>query len=295
MIKYIIGIITISIIGLLYNRVEKKYLKEQHYDLVSKYLIKGIPDTNKPILWIYIPNKINARSWKNWGSRNTTDINIPYIQWTIESIIHKAGDDFNIYFVQNESFSLLLPNLKIDLEKLADPERSHIIDFAMLQILYHYGGIVIPMSFIAIRPIIQLYQYGTINNELFLVHSPSLFIGSIAKCRKMELLLQDVQQLFSSHHTEYTSIKFRNILNQHVKHIPEQLTGVRDIENNKIHLDIMMHEEPLQLHKNLFGFVIPTDEILRSTKYQWFAYVNNQDVLLMDNSLSKLLSSTRLK
>ena len=82
---------------------------------------------------------------------------------------------------------------------------------------------------------------------------------------------------------------------QHVKHIPEQLTGVRDIENNKIHLDIMMHEEPLQLHKNLFGFVIPTDEILRSTKYQWFAYVNNQDVLLMDNSLSKLLSSTRLK
>ena len=293
MIKYILGIITISLIGLLYRKIEKKYLEKQHYDLVNKYLIKGMPDTSKPILWIYIPEDNNARSWKNWGSRNTKDINIPYIQWTIESIIRQARNDFNIYFIQNESFSLLLPNWNVKLEKLADPEKKNMTHYALLQILYQYGGLLTPMSFIALRPIIELYNYGMTNNTMFFVQPSSFFLGCSSKCKKMELLLQELQELFSSHHTEYTSVKYKDILYRSASQIPEQLMGTRDVHNNQIHLDKIISEQPVALHKDLFGFVIPTEQILRSTKYQWFAYVNTQDVLLMDNSLSKLLSKSK--
>jgi hypothetical protein len=293
MIKYILGILTITIIGLLYHQIEKKYLEKQHYDLVSKYLIKGKPDTTKPILWIYIPEDNNARSWKNWGSRNTKDINIPYIQWTIESIIQKAGDDFNIYFLQNDSFSLLLPNWNIQLEKLADPEKEHMTQFALLQVLYKYGGVLTPMSFIALRPIIELYNYGMTNNDMFFVQPSSFFLGCTSECKQMERILQELQQLFSSHHTEYTKVKYHDILYRNTIQIPEQLLGTRDIHNNEIHLDMMMKEEPIALHKDIFGLVIPTKKILRSTKYQWFAYLHTQDVLLVDNSFSKLLVKSK--
>lgn len=293
MIKYILGMLTITVIGMLFHRFEKRDLETQHYDLVSKYLLKGKPDTDKPIIWIYIPEETNARSWKNWGSRNTNTINIPYIKWTIESILRYADEDFNVYFLKNDSFSLLLPNWNIKLDKLADPEKEHMTQYALLQVLYQYGGLLTPMSFIALRPVIQLYNYGMSKDDIFCVQQSSLFMGCSSKCKKMEILLQELQELFSNHHTEYTGVKYKDIISRNTTQIPEQLTGTRDIHNNEVHLDMIMREEPIALHKNIFGLVIPTRDILRSTKYQWFAYANSHDVLLMDNSLSKLLSKSK--
>ena len=86
------------------------------YALIQKYLLNESPlyGFNKPKLWIHSTYEVNSRHWKSFQSRNTTDLNQPYIYLTIQSIIQHCSDDFYICIIDNNSFNKLLPNLKFD-------------------------------------------------------------------------------------------------------------------------------------------------------------------------------------
>lgn len=291
MLKYILIVLLLTIIGFIFRYFQNKEKQTLHYDLVSKYLLRGRPNTNRPILWVYIPNEINARNWKNWGSRNTTTINIPYIQHSIQSIIKNAEKDFNIYFITNDSFSILFKDWNINIDKLANPERQNIIHFALLRVLYTYGGLLSPMSFLSLRPLKELYEYGihTSDKGIFFVSTDDFFIGAKANSCHLKNTIQELQELLSGHHSIDTSNRMQSILHNNIYTLPEQLIGKRDIDNNLVHMDQLLSESPIYFHKRLFGIVIPTESILRSTKYQWFAYVHYEDIKHMNNTISKLL------
>ena len=55
-------------------------LEEQRDDLAQ---------SKKPIVWIHIPYEINSRSWDSFYSRNSENLNQPYLYLTIESIINR--------------------------------------------------------------------------------------------------------------------------------------------------------------------------------------------------------------
>ena len=59
-------------------------------ELIRKYLLNESPlyGMNRPKLWIHSTYEKNARQWKDFYSRNTTDLNQPYIHLTIKSIIN---------------------------------------------------------------------------------------------------------------------------------------------------------------------------------------------------------------
>ena len=77
-----------------YNKYKDRVFaseQEHEYTLVQQYLLTepSLARSKKPIIWIHNTYDINARSWLDFQSRNTTELNQPYIYLTIQSIIQK--------------------------------------------------------------------------------------------------------------------------------------------------------------------------------------------------------------
>ena len=58
-------------------------------ELIRKYLLNENPlyGYNRPKLWIHSVYAYNARKWKSFGSRSSTDLNQDYLHATIKSLI----------------------------------------------------------------------------------------------------------------------------------------------------------------------------------------------------------------
>ena len=74
---------------------------------------------NKPKLWIHMDYHINSRKWKNFMSRNSTDLNQPYLYLTIQSIINHNSNDFHICLIDDDAFEKILPNEIVNRPKFA--------------------------------------------------------------------------------------------------------------------------------------------------------------------------------
>ena len=119
---------------------------ESEYKLIQKYLLNESPlyGNNKPKIWIHTKYEINARKWKSFHSRNSYDLNQPYIHITIQSIIDYCSDDFHICLIDDDSFSKLIPTWDAPLSNMPDPKKSQYRQLGLAQLLYYYGGIIVP-------------------------------------------------------------------------------------------------------------------------------------------------------
>ena len=146
--------------------------KNNDYELIQKYLLnddshlEGVK--SKPKIWIHTKYEINARKWKDFYSRNTTDLNQPYIHLTIKTIIDHCADDFNICLIDDETFSKIIPNWDIDLPRVTEPIKSNMREFALTQLLYIYGGMIVPNTFLCTKNLKSLYYNGINGNKPFI-------------------------------------------------------------------------------------------------------------------------------
>ena len=152
----------ILLFGIRYAYDKWNYSQEQDknlvdYDIVRKYLLdeKTLGKVKKPILWIHISYSINARKWENFNSRNTYNLNQPYLYLTIKSIINHCGADFHICLIDDKAIQKLLPLWNINLQNKASPIREHLRGLALTKILYNYGGMLVPASFVCLNSLIS--------------------------------------------------------------------------------------------------------------------------------------------
>jgi len=146
------------------NKFKDNFLeKNDEYELIRKYLLNDSPleGFNKPKLWIHTKFEYNARVWESFGSRSSTNLNQPYLHNTIRSIIQHCGDDFHIILIDDDSFSKLIPSWDVDLLSVADPMKSHIRQIGLTELLYYYGGMIVPNSFLCLQPLLPLYEEAT--------------------------------------------------------------------------------------------------------------------------------------
>ena len=127
MIRYISILIILTVLGVLYEKYKLKFMPDeelQKYDLIKKYLLNGDEDLGgKPILWIHSTHEINARNWPNFFSRNTTNLNQPYILSCLETIVKNCGESFNICLIDDSSFLKLLPKLGYSSKKVGQSNK----------------------------------------------------------------------------------------------------------------------------------------------------------------------------
>ena len=90
----------ILVASLFANKLKQNFESNDEYELIRKYLLNDSPlyGYNRPKLWIHTKYEINSRKWKNFYSRNTTDLNQPYLHLTIKTIINLSDVDIKNYY-----------------------------------------------------------------------------------------------------------------------------------------------------------------------------------------------------
>jgi len=268
-----------------YKSEEDLLNSQEHQQLVHEYLLGEKLDRAKPLLWIVSPNEVNARGWRD---RNTTDLNQPYLYVTIKSIVDKCTR-CNVCLVNDESFRNLLPDWTVELDTLGAPEKQRMRAQAVSQLLYHYGGMVVPASTLCFTDLYALYEGGD-----FAVELPSRggfypdvrFMGFRKKSKVLASLLE-VQKRVNN------DLEFRNVvggwLRKHVRVIDGARVGVKNKEGGRIEIQDLLGETPLKIRPD--AVYIPQDELLARTAYGWFLRLSPKQFLESEMAISLLARS----
>jgi len=306
---YIIAIL-IVFFSVFYGDLVRKWFdnKEgtQDHELIRKYLLNDSPmyGNNKPKLWIHSKYEINARKWKSFQSRNSHDLNQPYLHLTVQSIVNMCGNDFHVCLIDDKSFSTLIPSWDVDLRAMADPLKSHYRQVAMMKLLYYYGGIIVPDSFLCMRSLLPLYRKTSskpivaerLNRSKNVLHENKKVKEFIADtylmaARKYEPVItefldflseQDQMKHYSSEHDFIgnTSWWVDNAVHQgRMLLIDGEVIGIKTKDAKPILAEDLLGEDYLDIEPNVFGIYIPEDEILKRTNLQWFSVMEREQIL----------------
>jgi len=319
--RVLFGLAVIASVGYIGNKIIAKIdtKHQDEYDLIKKYLLNDSPlyGYNKPKIWIHSKYEVNARQWKDFYSRNSTDLNQPYLHLTIQSIINHCGNDFHICLIDDETFSKLIPTWDIDIVNMPEPVKSNIRELGLAQLVYYYGGMVVPNSFLCCQNLLGLYSNGISNMQPFAceninrtqeftqthkaIFTPDAYFYGAPKnnCTIKEYIEMLKVRCMNPHFTaEYefrgqTQRLFqRFILNQKMNLIGGELVGVKNDKRKPILVDDLLGEGFLVLSPNAYGIYIPEEDILNRTKFQWFAAMTTEQVLNTNTILSKYIRAS---
>lgn len=305
--------IILSVIGILYDKHNKKYRDEDNlnkYNLIQKYLFndKTMLD-GRPILWIHIKHEINSRHWLNFMSKNTNFLNQSYKELCIESIIKHCGNSFNICIIDDDSFSKVLPNWSIQMNKLANPIKEHIRTLGLLKVLYKHGGMILPSHFICLKDMKNIHEKMTGYGKCYVgevvnhtrTHDSNLFTPStkIIGCEKNNNTINEfisyLENASSTIHNDF--YKFESVLNYlHVSInkykmnvIPAIDLGIKNADGKLVVIDDMMGNSPMNLKCNKIGILIDDELLQKRLQYGWFLNQSKTQVLESDINISKYL------
>ena len=318
------SIFTISVLmitGFIGNKLSQNFEpKNDEYELIKKYLLNDttMDGYNKPKIWIHSKYEVNSRKWKDFYSRNTTDLNQPYIHLTIKTIINHCGDDFHICLIDDDTFSKLIPSWTVDLKTMAEPMKTQMRNIGILELIYYYGGVSLPNSFLCLRNISQLYANSVDIKKPFIceqinrnvniqkhkkqpVFMPDMFFIGAAK--NDPLILEYIEFLKAENASQYFT-KEREFLGNSSEWclnavrsnkmvlIDGEYVGVKTVKRKPILLEELMEEAFLELNTNAYGIYIPQEDILIRTKYQWFAIMPIDELLKTNMVITKYLAAS---
>ena len=285
-----------------YENKQKLAELSNNSDLIQKYFFneKSKIKTDKPIIWIHLTHEVNPRWWENFYSRNSTYINQSYIYLTISSIINQSGNDFNIYIIDDSSFKSLLPTLKINVLSQADPIRTHFRKLCMSRVLYKYGGMFVPNSFLCLNSLYTIYDEGIRKKGMFICesinttnpYSTKLFSvnSSFMGCNKDNAIMLDyINMLEYLISTDYTNtMDFRDsinnwcssrIISNNINIISGKKIGIKTTNNTPMLVEDLLGSSIINIAKFAHGILIPSDTILKRTKYEWFLRMSIGQIL----------------
>lgn len=313
-VNYMFAFVIIVSIGMLYDKYLKKYdvdSKEAHDKLIQYYLLNGESKKDeKPVLWIHSENEINSRNWLSFSSRNTKMVNQGYVELCIGSIVKHCSQSFKICLINDESFSRLMPEWNIDITHLSDPIKSHVRRYALIKLLYKYGGMCLPNSTIVLKDLKPIMEMFLNDKDFFAVESLSKtksadtlkfipdinIVGARKGSESLKHLIEYSQQQISTDNTAEMdflgkfNIELFDMYNKNeINVINAKLFGRKDKDNKEVLLEDLMSSLPIQMSVNCYCVVIPNKELLKRTKYNWFVRLNKQQIMESDNNISNFL------
>jgi hypothetical protein len=315
----ILFVILIALI-FLYRRFEDKLIREEHGNTnyaIQQYLLntETLGKSTKPILWIHVPYEYNSRKWSSFGSRSSIDLNQSYLYLTVRSIISKCDKSFTICIIDDNSFDKLIPNWTINMNKLSDPILNNARTLGLMKLLYIYGGLICPISFLCMRDLLPMYENGILYNKLMVCESPNNnnsiettfipnvnFCGAYKENQIVMNLCKYISELMSIDNTADSVFtrELNNWLNTQVHTnnitlINGMEIGIKKTDEIPILIEDLMSNNYLDIHTSSFGILIPALQILNRTKYEWFARLSEKQVLESNTIIGSyiLLYSTK--
>ena len=316
-VKLAIAYLIIMFIGFIYDKYKKTIDIEEQYsdgELIQKYLLNdsSLTKNNKPILWIHIEFNKNARSWESFGTRTSDNLNQPYQYLTIRNIIEHCGESFNVCLIDDDTFINIIPEWRTRVEHLPRPLRSHIRDLALATVLHIYGGFLLPSSFICFHDLRPLYDAHLQRGNVMLgelrttsslaverQYSPST---KIMGCRKFDPVmkeymeyLMDITARDQTEDMDFTGETTRWWLAKQasapsaVSLVPPEELGVKTTTNKAILIEELLADVDVPISPTAAGIYIPEQEILKRSKYQWFARLSPKQVLESNTLIGKYI------
>lgn len=299
--------VILMVVGMLYKRYESKLNsieEDENNKLIRDFLLDNISvslvGSQKPILWIYVSNEQNARKWESFGSRNSFDVNQPYLYLTVKSIIKKCGNSFTICIIDNSAFVKLLPNWDINLERVPEPVRSNVTKLGLMKILFNYGGLLCPVSFLCMKNLNTLYYKGVSQNKMFLCETINenassdylnfypniMFAGSEKNNSVLSELIEFMERSISRDYTaesiflgSYNSWCLTKIQENKINVVDGKLIGIKAITNEPIRIEDLMGTSYLKISDETYGILIPAKELLSRRKYEWFTRMSPEQIM----------------
>ena len=304
MLKYIIYFIILTSIGMLYDKYKKKYLPSDHDrndKMIREFLLNdSVISNSKPIMWIHTSYNINSRYWPSFYSRNTKQLNEPYIQACVESLVKHCGNSFNICLIDNNSFSKLLPQWNIDINRLANPLKAHMERLGLARLLYSYGGFLVPNSVIALKDLSDVFTQALSKTDAFVVeginrtktNDISLFIpnskimGCMKNSKNMNNYLKYLETLVATDFTEAMDFEgttnkwlYKETTEGRITLLNGKLFGIRNNEECPVYIEQLLQNSFIKFNSEMVGLYLPNDEILLRTKYGWFPRMSKKQVM----------------
>jgi hypothetical protein len=278
-----------------------------NYSAIQKYLLNEnqldeLGASAKPIMWIHIPLEYNARRWQSFGSRSSYDLNQPYLYLTVQSILQQCDESFRICMIDDASFHKLLPGMDIDLGKVADPMLGYIRQMLLANLVYKYGGMVTPISFLCFQDLIGLYEKGLRTHSLFVCENvnsnvtaanfdfcpDARFMGGEKGSSACRELMDFMQRQISSDYTAQPNFLgdfdrwLKNKSNSgSVQIISGTEVGTKTVNDGPVLVDTLLGSDTtiLNFYGRAYGVWIPAADILKRTRYQWFARMSLEQVM----------------
>jgi len=299
----------------LYNRFEDKRIREENkdnYQAIQNYLLDDITlgKSKKPILWIHVPYEYNSRNWLSFGSRSSFELNQPYLYLTVRSIIEHCDDSFTICIFDDSSFQKLIPDWNINMNIISDPILENMRTLGMMKLLYIYGGLMCPVSFLCMKDLVGLYEKGTRGEKMFVCETvdrnsssseynffPNIsFCGAPKECEMVQQACNYIQHTMSIDYTAES--KFlgsfdkwceTKIKSGRMNMIEGVEIGTKTKNDRVIIIDDLMSNHYLDLYPGTYGILIPANDILKRRKYEWFARMSQKQVMESDTIIGNYL------
>ena len=287
----------------------KEYLQTESdrddYYFVRKYLLNNseFNGKKKPIIWIYSNYEMNSRKWSSFNGRTSKDLNQPYLVECVQSVINKCGDKFNICLIDDDSFPKLLPEWDIDITSMFGCKKQRYIQLGLLKLIYKYGGINIPNSFLCIDNLDVAYDYSLYDDVPFffekanattslLVNNTSPFTPGLDMygCQKEHQTIKNIIEFYedeiiskhnnSAHEFEGYITNYLTHLetNNHIIKLDGSLIGVKTDKGKQMMIEDLLSETELPIIHNSFGILIPCNKLLERSKYQWFSVLSMNEI-----------------
>jgi hypothetical protein len=313
--NYIILFVILISLGILYQ----KYLENQSrtasfddYGEIKKYLLKDktLDKSKKPILWIHIPHEYNSRNWLSFGSRSSYELNQPYLYLTVKSIIKNCDQSFKIVMIDDGCFEKLIPHWNININLLADPMKCYVRQLAMAKLIYTYGGMNVPISFLCFRDLITMYHRGTNDDCMFvcenydsnitsttkLFYPSACFMGAKKENETVKQFIDFMERTISDDYTAQTKFlgEFDRWCNEKitkgkVRLIPGTDVGTRTVDDEPVTVETLLGDDYIHFYGKMYGIWIPDKMILKRRHYEWFARSSPEQIFESQFILAKYM------
>ena len=311
-INYLYIFILLIVSGFLYRRFMDKFNEHdelRQYKLIKKYLLNdsALAKSTKPIIWVHIPYELNARSWDSFYSRTNTNLNQPYQYLCIKSVVEKCGKSFNICLIDDNSFNVLIPGWTTELSHVGSPLKEKIRYLAMVNLIYHYGGIMVPSSFLCLKNLNSLWNTGTQNDSPFICENKSnnkniqflpdpLFIGSPKNNEIIDKYRKFLERNVSKDYTAESIFLddnnkwcYQSVCKNEMKLISGEMVGTKTESGKLVRIQDLLGRDYVDFNEKMYGIYIPSKELINRTAYNWFCYLKECELLSSDMIISKYM------
>jgi hypothetical protein len=186
----------------------------------------------------------------------------------------------------------------------------------MMKLIYKYGGLICPISFLCIKDLIGMYRKGTINNKMFICENndrnvtstdlqfyPDIsFLGAPKEHKTVQEIIQFIEYVISVDSTSQSIFignisRFcnENIKKQNIILINGIEIGIKTADETPIKIENLMSQQYLDLYPDTYGIYIPAADILNRRHYEWFSRLSEKQVLESETIIGKYLLLSSVK